>query len=108
MFRFTIRDLLWLTALVAMGAGWWIDQDRIRRQEENLRLEVKRLQTLPLRRAEAVLRVAEADLAAVIEVRQRNPHAVSESELRRLEMKLNGAKLDIETARAREHYTSKR
>ena len=23
--RFTIRDLLWLTALVAMGVGWWID-----------------------------------------------------------------------------------
>jgi hypothetical protein len=23
-FRFTIRDLLWLTALVAMGVGWWI------------------------------------------------------------------------------------
>jgi len=23
MFRFTIRDVLWLTALVALGAGWW-------------------------------------------------------------------------------------
>ena len=23
--RFTIRDLLWLTALVAMGVGWWLD-----------------------------------------------------------------------------------
>jgi hypothetical protein len=22
--RFTIRDILWLTALVAMGAGWWL------------------------------------------------------------------------------------
>ena len=22
--RFTIRDLLWLTALAAMGVGWWI------------------------------------------------------------------------------------
>jgi hypothetical protein len=90
-----------------MGAGWWIDQDRIRRQEENLRLEVERLQAVPLRRAEAALRVAEADLASVIEVRQRNPNAVSESELRRLELKLNVAKLDMETARAREHYTSK-
>jgi len=26
MFRFTIRDVLWLTALVAMGAGWWVDR----------------------------------------------------------------------------------
>jgi len=28
MFRFTIRDVLWLTALVAMGVGWWIDHRR--------------------------------------------------------------------------------
>jgi hypothetical protein len=23
--RFTIRDLLWLTALAAVSVGWWID-----------------------------------------------------------------------------------
>jgi len=23
--RFTIRDMLWLTALVAMGISWWLD-----------------------------------------------------------------------------------
>jgi hypothetical protein len=23
--RFTIRDLLWLTLVVAMGLGWWLD-----------------------------------------------------------------------------------
>jgi hypothetical protein len=23
--RFSIRDLLWLTALIAMGVGWWLD-----------------------------------------------------------------------------------
>ena len=23
--RFTIRDLLWLTLVVAIGVGWWID-----------------------------------------------------------------------------------
>src|SRR5437870_6195737 len=25
MFRFTIRDVLWLTVVVAMGFGWWMD-----------------------------------------------------------------------------------
>jgi hypothetical protein len=25
-FRFTIRDLLWLTALVAMSVGWWLER----------------------------------------------------------------------------------
>jgi hypothetical protein len=26
--RFTIRDLLWLAALIAVGLGWWIDHRR--------------------------------------------------------------------------------
>jgi hypothetical protein len=29
MLRFTIRDVLWLTALVAMGVGWWTTHVRI-------------------------------------------------------------------------------
>jgi hypothetical protein len=28
-FRFTTRDLLWLTLVVAMGFGWWIDHARL-------------------------------------------------------------------------------
>ena len=26
--KFSIRDALWLTALVAVGLGWWIDRAR--------------------------------------------------------------------------------
>jgi hypothetical protein len=26
MFRFTIRDVLWLTAVVGLGAGWWAER----------------------------------------------------------------------------------
>jgi hypothetical protein len=26
MFHFMIRDMLWLTVVVAMGVGWWIDR----------------------------------------------------------------------------------
>jgi hypothetical protein len=35
MFRFGIRDVLWLTVVVGMGVGWQIDRTRIesRRQE---------------------------------------------------------------------------
>jgi hypothetical protein len=28
MFRFTIRDVLWLTVVVGMALGWWIDRSR--------------------------------------------------------------------------------
>ena len=30
MFRFTIRDVLWLTVVVAMGVGWWVDRVQLR------------------------------------------------------------------------------
>ena len=29
MFRFTIRDVLWLTALVALAVGWGVDRVRL-------------------------------------------------------------------------------
>ncbi len=28
-FRFTIRDLLWLTVVAALAVGWWIDHRRL-------------------------------------------------------------------------------
>ncbi len=27
--RFTIRDLLWLAALVALAAAWWVDRNNL-------------------------------------------------------------------------------
>jgi hypothetical protein len=35
--RFTIRDLLWLTTLVAMGVAWWIDRTRLADQYTTLK-----------------------------------------------------------------------
>jgi hypothetical protein len=28
-FCFTIRDLLWLTLVVALGVGWWLDRSHV-------------------------------------------------------------------------------
>jgi hypothetical protein len=30
MFRFTIRDVLWLMVVVGMGCGWWVDYRALR------------------------------------------------------------------------------
>jgi hypothetical protein len=31
--RFTIRDLLWLTLVVAMATAWWLDHARLTEDE---------------------------------------------------------------------------
>jgi hypothetical protein len=53
MFRFTIRDVLWLTVAVAFGVGWWLDQrqlrvqsrqyleDQVREKEQMRELEIR-------------------------------------------------------------------
>ena len=33
--RFTIRDLLWLTALAAVLVAWWLDHRRLTKQYED-------------------------------------------------------------------------
>jgi len=33
MFRFTIRDVLWLMVVVALALGWWLDRSRTERRE---------------------------------------------------------------------------
>jgi hypothetical protein len=39
--RFSIRDLLWATALVAMGLGWWIDHARLERRLAEQEAEIE-------------------------------------------------------------------
>ncbi|HUE72102.1 MAG TPA: hypothetical protein VMP01_14545 [Pirellulaceae bacterium] len=34
--KFSIRDLLWLTALAALGICWWLDHHRQKRRIEDL------------------------------------------------------------------------
>src|SRR5262245_16353459 len=34
MVRFSIRDVLWLTALVALAVGWWLDRRDVQRRGE--------------------------------------------------------------------------
>jgi len=29
MFRFTIRDVLWLMVVVGLGVGWWVDRSSL-------------------------------------------------------------------------------
>ena len=34
MFRFTIRDVLWLMVVVGLGVGWWLDHRGLGRELE--------------------------------------------------------------------------
>ena len=42
--RFTIRDLLWLTVVVALGVAWWVDRSRFPSIENGVWRDV----TIPL------------------------------------------------------------
>ena len=44
--RFTIRDLLWLTAVVALATGSWLDHGRLERQREMARLGQRIMSTV--------------------------------------------------------------
>jgi hypothetical protein len=49
MFKFTIRDLLWLTVVVALGVGWWIDHrwpSKLREENEEMRKQLSSLTAL--------------------------------------------------------------
>jgi hypothetical protein len=60
MFRFTIRELVLLTLIVALGAAWWLDR-------QNTRLQLDRQRGFARGRAmvlERRLRAFEAQIAA--------------------------------------------
>ena len=41
MFRFSIRDVLWLTVVVAMGAAWWVDRTAVYRDMNDARAKAE-------------------------------------------------------------------
>jgi hypothetical protein len=56
-FQFSIRDLLLVTAIIALAVGWWLDRDSIRQQREAIQWERYKLhaQTIDIdRRGRAV------------------------------------------------------
>ena len=52
MVRFTIRDLVLLTLVVALAVGWWIDRSHLSEQNNALRNEQKALRFEALRAKE--------------------------------------------------------
>lgn len=43
MFRFTIRDLLWLTVVVALGVAWWVDRRNLEARHAATKAELQRV-----------------------------------------------------------------
>ena len=61
MFRFTIRDVLWLTVIVALAVGWGLDRVQFRREQLNARRAELRA------RVEAERAMENAELARAME-----------------------------------------
>ena len=45
MFRFTIRDVLWLTAVVGLGVGWWLSYRQWQSDWEEMDMQCDALST---------------------------------------------------------------
>jgi hypothetical protein len=77
MFRFTIRDVLWLTIVVALAISWWVDNKRI--ENTVVRLEKEgRLQREAREVQLTILRERAAELHKIVEERRRsNPSIVN-------------------------------
>lgn len=45
MFRFTIRDVLWLTIVAALAVGWWIDHRNLAPDAQTQREQRERVRT---------------------------------------------------------------
>jgi hypothetical protein len=37
MFRFSVRDLFWLTLVVALALAWWLDRQQVRAEVDQVR-----------------------------------------------------------------------
>jgi len=46
MFRFKIRDLLWLMVVVGLSVSWWIDRRDIVRERESLAIKRQKVEAL--------------------------------------------------------------
>ena len=95
-FRFTIRDLLLLTAIVALTIGWWLDHRKLTR-ENSVQLTVYSLAHLDAKSAAANLeRVYFGDTAVRIAADpQQNRVIVRAPSQRHLEIEAILMKLDV-------------
>jgi hypothetical protein len=50
--KFSIRDLLWLTAVVALGAAWWFDRSGLTVQNRSLKDQLSEVRMAELRARE--------------------------------------------------------
>ena len=71
MFRFSIRDLLWLTVVVALGAALWVERTRAER--------LKTRATEAAKEAESSLALSEA---LTVQLQSKNPAASIEINVR--------------------------
>ena len=68
MLRFTIRDVLWLTLVVGLAVGWWVDRGKRIEQQAETALQLKQA-TLQLRQSlnqQALLRSIVIELAGAM------------------------------------------
>lgn len=111
--QLSLRELFLLVVIAAILCGWWVDQDRIRREREalqaserefdqereNFRNGTRRITNAQMMVAEAQLQVSELELEGSVAANRKVPGVIPEREIRRQEAVRDIAKLELEKAR---------
>ena len=64
-FRFTIRDMLWLTVVVALAAGWYVEHRRQEARIDALDKQVQQMQAAAVYSARQTEQERQAKLKAI-------------------------------------------
>jgi len=80
MFRFTIRDVLWLMVVVGMGCAWWLDRGALNRERHQLRLDRAGMQHLLAKSENHVMMVQTMLKSAKKELAERRANASAKRE----------------------------
>jgi hypothetical protein len=87
--RFTIRDLLWITALAGVLMGWWLDRSKLALHDEQASQQAKKYESL--------LSVQEAlDGLVVLHRKLESSPNSNEFELKKCERDMEACKNGIE------------
>ncbi len=72
--KFSIRDLLWLTVVVALGVAWWVDRSQVAKDRQELQSSERELRRITGTQQKAIEDYGRALMAVPEDAFSRSPN----------------------------------